>query len=155
MFLDVKDHLGEVKMPLAARSGALTRVCPRELLFGNVVGTKVVRDDENRFLKLVPDVHNHLGDILVPRTARSRVLTPSLRWLDLTQMVMDIWKLLKATTLIFPNNFCFNNIAKKSFPGTPLDQVPDLAVRGRWSSPRWSWTFSSCPGLISGPRAFP
>ena len=40
-----------------------------------------------------------------------------------------------------PNNFCFNNIAKKSFPGTPLGQVPDLAVRGAWTSPRWSWTY--------------
>ena len=39
-----------------------------------------------------------------------------------------------------PNNFCFYNIAKKSFPGTPLGQVPDLAVQGAWTSPRWSWT---------------
>ena len=76
------------------------------------------------------------------------------RWLDLTQMVLDIQKQLHVTIFFIPNNFCFNNIAKKSFPGTPLGQVPDLAVRGRWTSPRWSWTFSSCPGLISGPRPF-
>ena len=60
--------------------------------------------------------------------------------LDLTQMFMDIQKQLKTTTFIIPNNFCFNKIAKKSFPGTPLGQVPDLAVWGGWTSPRWSWT---------------
>ena len=48
--------------------------------------------------------------------------------LDLTQMVMDIQKQVKMTIFIMPNNFCFNNIAKKSFPGTPLGQDPDLVV---------------------------
>ena len=55
------------------------------------------------------------------------------RWLDLNQMVMDIQKQLKTTTFIIPNNFCFNNIAKKSFPVTPLGQVLDLAVQGVWT----------------------
>ena len=39
--------------------------------------------------------------------------------LDLTQMVMDIQKQLKTTIIIIPNNLCFNNITKKSFPATP------------------------------------
>ena len=60
--------------------------------------------------------------------------------LDLAQMVTDVQKRVKITAFIIPNNFCFNNIAKKSFPGTPLGQVLDLAVRGAWTSPRWSWT---------------
>ena len=90
MFPDVQHHLGEVQVPRTTRSGALTRVCPRELLFGNVVGTKVVRDDENRFLKLFPDVH----DLLV-----------------------------KIHSL-----------------GNPGVDVLLLAVRGTWTSPRWSWT---------------
>ena len=65
----------------------------------------------------------------------------SLRYLDITQMVMDIQKELKTMIFIIPNKFCFNNIAKKSFLGTPLGQVPDHAVRGAGTSPRWSWTF--------------
>ena len=56
------------------------------------------------------------------------------------QCGVDIRKQLKTTTFIIPKNFCFNNIAKKSFPGTPLGQVPYLAVRGRWTSATWSWT---------------
>ena len=31
---------------------------------------------------------------------------------------------LTITVFTIPNNFSFNNIAKKSFPGTPLGQVP-------------------------------
>merc|ERR1712015_226678 len=50
--------------------------------------------------------------------------------LDLTQMVMDVRKPLKITIFILPNNLCFNNIAKKSFPGTPRGHVLLLAVRG-------------------------
>ena len=57
----------------------------------------------------------------------------SLRHKDVTQMVMDIRNQLHKPIFIIPNNFCFNNIPKKSFPGTPLGQVPDLAVRGRWT----------------------
>ena len=54
--------------------------------------------------------------------------------LDLTQMVMDIQKQLKSTYFIIPNNFSFNNITKKSFPGTPRVNALLLGVRG--SGPR-------------------
>ena len=40
---------------------------------------------------------------------------------------------------ILLDNFYFNNIAKKSFPGTKLGLVPDLVLRGTWTSPRCSW----------------
>ena len=50
--------------------------------------------------------------------------------LDFTQMVMDIRKQLKITIFIIPNNFCFNNIAKKSFPGTHQGPALLLGVRG-------------------------
>ena len=43
--------------------------------------------------------------------------------LDLTQMVMDIYKQLIITIFIIPNNFCFN-IPEKSFPWTPKGQCP-------------------------------
>ena len=49
--------------------------------------------------------------------------------LDFTQMVMDIRKQLKITIFIIPNNFCFNNIAKKSFPGTHQGLALLLGVR--------------------------
>ena len=54
--------------------------------------------------------------------------------LDITKMVMDIWKQLKTTIFIIPNNFCCNNIAKKSFLGTHRDPALLLGVRG--SGPR-------------------
>ena len=60
--------------------------------------------------------------------------------LDLTQMVMDIRKQLKSTYFIIPNNFCFNNITKKSFPGTPRGQCPTPRCQRLWTAPRWSWT---------------
>ena len=50
--------------------------------------------------------------------------------LDLSHMVMDIRKQLKITVFIIPINFCFNNIAKKSYHGTPRDHALLLAVRG-------------------------
>ena len=43
--------------------------------------------------------------------------------LDLTKMVMDIWKQLKLAYFIIPNNFCFNNFSKKSIPGDARAQV--------------------------------
>ena len=46
----------------------LTKGSLRELLFGNVVETKVVGDDES---KLFWDVHEHLGEVQAPWTARS------------------------------------------------------------------------------------
>ena len=49
----------------------LTKGSPREWLFGNVVETKVVGDDKNSCFKFVLDVHDHLGEVQVPRTARS------------------------------------------------------------------------------------
>ena len=42
------------------------------------------------------------------------------RCLNLTQMAMDIRKPFKTSTFIIPNNFCFNNMAKKSSLGLPL-----------------------------------
>ena len=50
--------------------------------------------------------------------------------LDFTQMVMDIRKQLKKTIFIIPDNFCFNNIAKKSFLGTHRGPALLLGVRG-------------------------
>ena len=44
---------------------------PREWLFGNVVETKVVVDDESSSFKLFRDVHDNLGEVQAPRTARS------------------------------------------------------------------------------------
>ena len=44
------------------------------------------------------------------------------RCLDLAQMVMDIRKQLKIIAFITPNQFCINNIAIKSFPGTSIAQ---------------------------------
>ena len=54
--------------------------------------------------------------------------------LDLSQMVMDIWKQLKSVYFFIPNNFSFHNITKKSFPGTPRVNALLLGVRG--SGPR-------------------
>ena len=44
---------------------------PRECLFGNVVETKVVGADESSCFKLFQDVHDNLGEVHAPRTARS------------------------------------------------------------------------------------
>ena len=74
--------------------------------------------------------------------------------LDLTQMVMDIQKQLKTTIIIIPNNICFNNITKKSFPVTPRVQCPTPWSRRLWTSPRWSWMFCTYIFQISGLRAF-
>ena len=52
--------------------------------------------------------------------------------LDLAQMVMDIPTQVQITIFIIPNNFCFNNIAKKSVPGTPRGHALLLAVRGSY-----------------------
>ena len=41
----------------------MTLGCPRELLFGNVVETKVVRYDENSYFELFLYVHDHLGEV--------------------------------------------------------------------------------------------
>ena len=50
--------------------------------------------------------------------------TPGSLWcLDLTQMVLDVRKMLKSTHLIIPNSFCFNNFAQKSIPGDVRAQV--------------------------------
>ena len=81
------------------------------------------------------------GKIVIPwESPLSMYYSWESKGLDPAQIVLDIQYQLKITAFIIPNNFCFNNIAKKSFPGTPLGQVPDLAVRGAWTSPRWSWT---------------
>ena len=55
--------------------------------------------------------------------------------LDLTQMVMDIWRQLETTVFIIYLNICFNNIVKKPFPGTPLGDALLLSVRGTGPHP--------------------
>ena len=49
--------------------------------------------------------------------------------LDLTQMVMDVWKQLKITVFIIPYNFCFINISKKAFLGLLLVWSQTLEAR--------------------------
>ena len=41
----------------------MTKGCPREWLFGNVVITKVMGEDEISYFKLFPDVQDHLGEV--------------------------------------------------------------------------------------------
>ena len=53
MFLDIHDHLGEVQAP--HKVWDQIKGSPRELLFGHVVETKVVRDNKNSYLKFVWD----------------------------------------------------------------------------------------------------
>ena len=55
--------------------------------------------------------------------------------LDLTQMVMDIWRQLQTIVFILYHNFCFNKIVKKPFPGTPLGDALLLSVRGAGPHP--------------------
>ena len=55
--------------------------------------------------------------------------------LDFIQMLMDIRKQLKINISIIPNNFYFNNIAKKSFPGTHQGPALLLGVRGSGPGP--------------------
>ncbi len=55
--------------------------------------------------------------------------------LNLKQIVTDIQKPIKITIFIIPNNFCLNNIAGKSFPGTPRGHALLLAVRGSGPHP--------------------
>ena len=44
---------------------------PKEWLFGNVVETKVVGNDESSCFKLCRYVHDHLGEVQAPQTAGS------------------------------------------------------------------------------------
>ena len=65
-------------------------------------------------------------------------------WLPLTHYIPKNLpqvspKQIPITIFILLDNFYFNNIAKKSFPGTKLGHVPDLVLRGTWTSPRCSW----------------
>ena len=133
MFLYVQDHLGEVQGPQTARSRVLTLVCPRERCFGNDVGTKVVWDDENRYLKLFPDVHDHLGEVQPPQTRGQHPTPGSLRHKDVTQMVMDIRNQLHKPIFIIPNNFCSNSMPKNHFLGHTGVDVLLLAVRCTWN----------------------
>ena len=68
---------------------------------------------------------NNIAKKSFPGTHRGQCPTPgSPRHLDFTQMVLDIHKQLQILILIIPNNFCYNNNAKKSFPGTHRGQRP-------------------------------
>ena len=51
----------------------MTKGSPREWLFGNVVETKVVEDDESSYFKLFPDVHDHLGDLKFPSAREASI----------------------------------------------------------------------------------
>ena len=63
--------------------------------------------------------------LVVPR------LWTSHRWTS----VMDVQKQHEITILIIPNNLCFNQIAKKSFPGTPRGQCPTPGCPRLWTWP--------------------
>jgi len=67
------------------------------------------------------------------------------RWVGLSKTLNKVVspKQLQITLFVIPNNFCFNNIAKKSFPGAPFGQVPNLGLLGAWTWPRWSCTSRS------------
>ena len=41
----------------------ISKVCPREWLFDNVVVTEIIVDDENICLKFFLDDHDHLGEV--------------------------------------------------------------------------------------------
>ena len=61
------------------------------------------------------------GKVVIPwESPLSMYYSWESKGLDLAQIVMDIWNQQKITAFIIPNNFCLNNIAKKSFPVTPL-----------------------------------
>ena len=60
----------------------------KECLFGNVDKTKVVRDDENRYFKLFPDVHDHLGEVQPPPTPRSGTGPRGVPWNDFLAMLL-------------------------------------------------------------------
>ena len=49
----------------------MTKESHNRLVFGNVVDTKFVWDNESSCFKLFPDVHDHLGEVQRPLTARS------------------------------------------------------------------------------------
>ena len=77
------------------------------------------------------------GKIVIPwESPLSMYYSWESKGLDLAQIVMDIQYQLKITAFIITNNFCFNNIAKKPLPRTLHSQVPDLGLRGVWTSPR-------------------
>ena len=65
-----------------------------------------------------------------PGTHRGQCPTPgSPRYLDFTQMVLNIRKQLQIPILFIPNYYCFNNIAKNSFPGTHRGQFPTPGIQ--------------------------
>ena len=72
------------------------------------------------------------GKIVIPwESPLSMYYSWESKGLDLAQIVMDIQYQLKITAFIIPNNFCFNNTAKKAFPG--IHQGPALLLGVRCS----------------------
>ena len=55
--------------------------------------------------------------------------------LDLTQMVLEVWKHLKTTQYSIPNSFCLYNFAQKSISWVVLALVLLLAVFGAGPGP--------------------
>ena len=49
----------------------MTKESHNRLVFGNVVDTKFVGDNESSYFQLFPEVNDHLGDVHRPWTARS------------------------------------------------------------------------------------
>ena len=64
---------------------------------------------------------NNLAQKINPRLPRGSPWSLPYSWesevLDLAQMVMAIWKQLKMTSSIIPNNYYFNKFAQKTIPG--------------------------------------
>ena len=66
----VIDRCFQISMTIWVRSSTsdsqeegISKGCPREWLFYNVLETEVMVDDENSCFKLFPDVHDHLGEV--------------------------------------------------------------------------------------------
>ena len=92
---------------------------------------------------------NKLAQKINPRVPRGSPWSQPYSWesevLDLAQMVMAFRKLLKMTSFIIPNNYCFNKLAQISItgnPGAPHGHCPTPGSLRLWTSPRWSQTFS-------------
>ncbi len=66
---------------------------------------------------------NKLAQNINPRVPRGSPWSQPYSWesevLDLAQIVKAIRKQLKLTSFIIPNNYCFNNLAKKINPRFP------------------------------------
>ena len=85
---------------------------------------------------------NNLAQKINPKIPRGSPWSLPYSWesevLDLAQMVMAIRKQLKLTSVIIPNNYCFNKLALKSIPGIPgvhPGHCPTPGSLSYWTSP--------------------